>query len=205
MKYRKILYLIVLLGLVGTICHLYFQNKKKIFLIEQLVAINKQNSQKNESIRMYKNFREIESTLNGKELSKDLKLLDEKGDAVFLKDIITGNRLVMRYSELNCQTCIDTQLENLNNNINLFGVDNVVLFTTSRNRNYIRQFRKVNRVKFKIYNLSKELERLIPDIDMPYYFLIDEKSMRINCLFIPQKELLEQTNDYIENIKLKFY
>lgn len=69
----------------------------------------------------------------------------------------------------------------------------------------MNKFRKINKVKIKIYNLGETLDKEIHDIELPYFFVLEKNTMRVNCTFIPQKNKNDLTNNYIQNIQKKYF
>lgn len=126
-----------------------------------------------------------------------------RGEYIDLLDYVVGNKLIFRYSELNCSTCIDAQIQNLNEFAKLIGVHNILLLTTYQNDIYMQRFRKVNKIKFEILNIDQD--SVLADIGVPYFFILTSKEMRIQSMFIPQKEEPKLTYDYLQLIREKYF
>lgn len=118
-----------------------------------------------------------------------------------MSDIITGTKLVLRYSELNCNTCIDEQINNLNKISQNLGIENIILLTSYEHYTYMQKFKKVNKIKFAIYKIQDELEKDLEDIGLPYYFVLNNSNFRINNTYIGMKEIPELTTTYLKHIK----
>jgi hypothetical protein len=151
-----------------------------------------------------KSCREFEISFNGKKIPPNARVIGEK-DSIYLKDIIHDNSIVLRYSESHCNTCINTMIENLNKFSNYIESKNIILLSTSVSPNYISQIRKVKNIKFSIYELPPDLENLFKDIDIPYYFVIEKCSMRVNSAFVPQKEYPELIDAYLKNVIKEYF
>lgn len=58
-----------------------------------------------------------------------------------LSDIMSDNTLVLRYSEMHCDVCIDSIVSKLNIYQDSIGLQNIVLFTSTKNMNYVKSLR----------------------------------------------------------------
>jgi hypothetical protein len=152
-----------------------------------------------------KTCREFEIFFNGKTIPLNSKVIGERDSIIYLKDIIYDNSIILRYSELHCNTCVDIMIENLINYSNYIGNKNIILLSTSTTSNYIRQFKKFKNIEFMIYELTYGLEDLFIDIEIPYFFVIEKSTMRVNSAFIPQKEYPELIDKYLENIIKEYF
>jgi len=187
-----------------TIGNLFYKNKDLLLSNESLAVFIKNNASEKALLELYKADKEIEMKLNGKEIPLNSQLVNGK-DTIYLSDIIDSDKLIFRYSELHCNTCIDAQIDALKANIDLFNKNDVIILTKSTNRQYITQFKKFNKIEFPIYELTDSLEVIIPDIDLPYYFIIEKKTTRINSAFVPHKEISDITEKYLNLVKEKYW
>ena len=85
------------------------------------------------------------------------------------------------------------------------GLQNIVLFTSTKNMNYVKKFKRVNNIHFDIYGISNALDSVLVDIGMPYLFVYSFVDERINNVFVPQKENVKFTYEYLHSILLKYY
>ena len=122
-----------------------------------------------------------------------------------IADIISDNTLILRYSEMNCDVCVDSIVKRLNAYKDSIGLSNIVLLTTSQNSGYIKRFRKINKISFSIYNMGEVLDSILIDIGMPYLFVYSSNNDRINNVFVPQRENQPLTNEYLHSILMKYY
>jgi hypothetical protein len=156
---------------------------------------------------VYKTNRDFEVFFNGKIIPNDSKVVEAKGNMVFLKDIIEENTLILRYSDLNCNTCIDTMINNLFSISSFTGNINIIMLVTSQDTNYISLLKKGKNISFPIYKLSAELDKLFTDINLPYFFIIEKSitSIRINSTFVPLKEDQDLTHNYLQNVVQQYF
>lgn len=111
----------------------------------------------------------------------------------------TDNMLILRYSEMNCDVCVDSLISKLNLYMDSVGIENIALFTTSQNKGYIRRFKKVNKIKFDIYDIGLKLDSVLTDIGVPYFFVLS-RNRRVNNMFVPQSEYIDLTDKYLHSI-----
>jgi hypothetical protein len=71
--------------------------------------------------------------------------------------------------------------------------------------NYVKKFKRVNNIHFDIYGISNALDSVLVDIGMPYLFVYSFVDERINNVFVPQKENVKFTYEYLHSILLKYY
>ncbi|WP_291580762.1 hypothetical protein [Bacteroides sp.] len=197
---------VLLLFIVMTnLCWFYkYDTDKKV--IDALMKSVEASFLQNAELRMHKENRLYELEYNGDFLSDSLLLTDVNGLKVKLRDVINENKLILRYSELNCQTCVDEQINNLNTYADSIGVDRILLFTNYETDVYMRRFKKLNKIKFAIYNMKTDANKLLKDIGLPYMFVLSpNKKMRVQYMYIPQKEIPLLTSSYLKMVKDKFF
>ena len=81
---------------------------------DTIIRLVNEDSVKKSSHRIEREIRNYELRANGKVLNPSLEVFDTNGNKRTLSKIIDGNKLVLRYSELNCNTCVNKQIELLN-------------------------------------------------------------------------------------------
>ena len=69
----------------------------------------------------------------------------------------------------------------------------------------MRSFQKSNTVKFAIYNMEAEIDSVLVNIDLPYFFVLTPQEERIQCMYIPHKEIPFLTEVYLSSVKRKFF
>lgn len=203
MKMRD--YVLLLIVIVSNFCwfNKYNTDKKVIDALMKSVEVS---FLQNTELRIHKENRLYELEYNGEFLSDSLLLTDINGSKVRLRDIINENKLILRYSELNCQTCVDEQIKNLNIYADSIGIDRILLFTNYETEVYMRRFKKLNKINFSIYNMKIEANKILKDIGLPYMFILSpNKKMRIQYMYIPQKEIPILTSSYLSMMKDKFF
>lgn len=156
-------------------------------------------------IETLKEYRFNEVILNGTNMHADFSVVDIWENKKKMSEIISDNTLILRYSEMHCEVCVDSIVKKLNVYKDSIGLQNIVLLTTSQNFGYMRRFKKINSIPFGIYNMDEALDSVLVDIGMPYLFVYSTLSKRINNVFVPQKEAPQLTDEYLHSILMKYY
>ena len=149
--------------------------------------------------------RTCEMLLNGTRVRAGLNVVDLQYREKKISDVISDNTLILRYSEMNCDVCVDSIIKRLNVYKDSIGLSNIVLLTTSRNLGYTRRFKKINKISFGIYNMGKVLDSILVDIGMPYLFVYSSNNDRINNVFVPQKDNQRLSDEYLHSVLMKYY
>ncbi len=136
-------------------------------------------------------------------LDKNLEL-QNKGDSLLLSELnIIRPKLVLRYSELNCNVCVDSQFETLNRVTKQIGEENILIFGSYSKLDDLNRFKRINNIHLEIYNL-KNIGLSIDDENIPYYFVLDS-SLVVKDLFIPKDEYPDLTKSFFELISKKYF
>lgn len=131
-------------------------------------------------------------------------LQDTEGNSVdFFERLDTGRVLVLRYSELNCNVCVDSALSYFKTFMKKAGEDHARIIVDYNNDSYLYQFLRVNQLTESIiYRSVSDSNRV--EINTPYLFITD-KSRRIYDVFVPMKELPEVSKKYYNTIFEKYF
>lgn len=206
MKKKELLLTITLmLFLVVSNIYGYIRYKKVRDVQLILYELKKDSDLKIGQLGTLRECRNNEICLNGIVVSHDLEVTNLEGIKKKLSDIISNNTLVLRYSEMHCDVCLDNVINTLNLYQDSIGIQNIMLFTNTDNMNYIRKFKRINKIHFNIYSTDDKLDSILVDIGMPYLFIYSFDSKRINNVFVPQKEDVKLTSEYLHLIYLKYF
>jgi len=130
----------------------------------------------------------------GAELNPRLEVCDEKGDTLAIDSIISKPVLVLRYSELNCQSCVDDLLTTIKES-DLFNASNTLLLAYYSEPAYLYQFKRMNRLELPVFSI--QYTGLPPDtLNLPYFFLMNSK-LQISNVFIPEEGNTDAINTYL--------
>lgn len=119
---------------------------------------------------------------DGIKLNSNIEMENLKGDKIQLAHaIINPKTLVMRFTQFNCNSCVDLILEAIMTNSS-YNNSNALLLADYKNRPYIN---KRNNSKIPIYSIAKSTLWL-DTLNMPYLFLIDQNA-QVSNVYIPQE------------------
>ena len=120
----------------------------------------------------------------GAKLNPLLEACNEKGDTLVINNIILKPVLVLRYSELNCQSCVDDLLTEIKED-GIFNATNTLLLAYYSEPAYLYQFKRMNRLELPVFSIQHT--GLPPDtLNLPYFFLMNSK-LQISNVFIPEE------------------
>lgn len=206
MKKKELLLTIILvLFLVLSNIYGYIRYKKVRDVQLILHELKKDSDLKIGQLGALEECRNYEMCLNGVEVSPDLEVTNLEGVKKKLSGVISNNTLILRYSEMHCDVCLDSVINKLNLYQDSIGIQNIMLLTNTDKINYIRKFKRINNIHFNIYSTDNKLDSVLVDIGMPYLFVYSFESKRMNNVFVPQKENVKLTSEYLHLIYLKYF
>lgn len=113
-------------------------------------------------------------------------------------------KLVLCYSELNCNICVDSALLYFNSFASSVSLNNTILLVEYNTPNYLSRFVRLNNIKTdNIYRIFSEPESPLAN-DQPFLFILDS-DMRMKDVFYPLKEYPELSAMYYTTIKKKYF
>lgn len=115
-------------------------------------------------------------------------------------------KLVLRFSHLSCDVCIDTALHILKRAETGFHEEDVTLMLTYNNVQDLRQFERVNQVRFPSV-LIPAIHPLSPadELNLPYFFVLLPGNRNLRHIFFPVKENPARTREYLRVIREKYF
>lgn len=191
---------ILVVGLLVCLCYI----GKQYILNRQLYNSNDSFNKENIYLSVLQQKRESEFLLNGRQLSKDIEIYDKKIKYKW-NEIIQEDKLVFFFSELYCDVCIEAQIVNLKGMSDSVGYQNILFLVNSFSLRYVQQLINKYDLKFQIYQFDKDLYQEIPDMHEPYFFILEKQSMRMQSVFIPQKENSESAMKYLGAVYSKYF
>lgn len=164
-----------------------------------------QNACQNESELAYRSqlfsylmFMQLESEgcqLNFKVASSDsLALYTE------LKESI---KLAFFHSEVNCNSCVESNISFLNDLGDSIGRQNIIFLTSYRHKRDLVVFKRINQIKFPVYNVGST-GLAMEELNEPFLFIINEH-LKAECVFVPIKEDSLHLKRYLNLIKQKYF
>lgn len=188
------------------------------FLIYSIVASKNNQKYNNDIIVNIKNsldiekkrglvrdyFLNLELKYNDYKISDELNLIDEKGNIFRIKEKLNTKKIIFRYSELQCNVCVEKQIQSLKRYKDKIGVDNILIIADYSNFRNLIVFKKINSLDIPVYNLSKKMSLEIEKKDIPYFFIADN-SLVAKDYFIPIKEIKNYTDNYLNTMYIKHF
>lgn len=192
--------------LILSLCYYNIQLRNTIKLSVDLLK-NSNSKQLNDSLQnrfILNNL--VQNLENSGALLDNITIEDFNNKTYQLKELINErSKLIFMFSELNCQTCIDMQLPNIEQLSKDIGAENIILLASYSNKRDLFQFARINRIKLEIYNFDKnDIQIPIIDSNVPFFFIINS-NLTSNCFFIPEKSLPKHTISYLNIVKHRFF
>lgn len=115
--------------------------------------------------------------------------------------IDTSNKLVFRFSQIYCGTCVTREIRLLKEFAKEIGWENIIFIATNSDEEYLLRFKRASQIKTKIFNVPISYFRLDDEsIDTPYMFIVDSDFI-FKELFISMRENEERTRIHLKKIK----
>ena len=170
--------------------------EKQAELIHKLQLENKTLENK---LLVHKNHISSMLESEGLQLDRNLFLISETFDTLKLKDLVKSQQiLIFRYTELNCDDCVNSQVKNIVELINIYKIDQIAFFTNYEEALHLSNFKRLNQLQIKIYKI-KNLGINIENLNTPYFFLLN-KDCKIEHVYIPDKNNNELTQSFFKLI-----
>lgn len=120
----------------------------------------------------------------------------------FLLSEIVGNNsvLVYRYSDINCNTCIEAEIEVLQNIFKVNFKSILILCSYNIDRDFY-MFKKINKIKFPIYKIEYNSFDWLPEKDKNPYCFILHPDLKISNIYIPDKSFPIMNEMYLNAVK----
>jgi hypothetical protein len=196
-------------GIIGKCGIIIFVVINITLLLNLCISKNKNSNTQNTEIDTSIEVNKIETTNidEGKAINPGVEFVTLNSDSVKINRIITDiPKIVFRYSELNCWSCIERILVQCERYEKYDCIKKNIIIVA----NY-KEFRAF-KVNFDIYNFSfdsylysNNFETLINDVnEMPYMMVIDT-NFTANMFFVlsPENEMV--LNDYFEKVHDKYF
>ncbi|TGV03448.1 hypothetical protein [Flavivirga rizhaonensis] len=108
-------------------------------------------------------------------MDKNTRFLDIKGNLILAKDLFKTKKIVLRYSESNCEDCISSEINTILNNNNELK-ERIILIAYYKNKRdlfvYHKEFKKKGLDNIEMYLLTENgLNVSIEKLNMPFYFV----------------------------------
>lgn len=133
------------------------------------------------------------------------KIIDYNEKPFLLSDIIkSDNKLVLYFTEDICESCLLSLLDIVNQKEFASISDNLILIASFNRYNSFKLFISNYKFNFKVYCIeNNKIEISKKDTSNPCFFILDE-NLRINHLFVHDKNNELLTKLYLENVNLYY-
>ena len=201
----KYIYIIIIAGLMSCLVYFVLINKEYQICTSKMITntLNALEIEKNRGL-LKDSFLNLELKYNDTKISEKLILTDEKGTEYKIKEKLNTKKIVFRYSELQCNVCVEKQIESLKKYKDKIGIDNILILADYSNYRNLILFKRMNSLDIPVYNLSKKLSLELEKKDLPYFFILDN-SLIAKDYFIPIKEIKNYTDNYLNIMYTKHF
>ncbi len=127
---------------------------------------------------------------------------DMDGKLIRMDSIFKTPKLVFRFSQTNCDMCIEAEMKHLKS-LNM--EENVICLASYNNIRMVKLAKQQYQVQFPIYFLPLNLNNFVlprakEESGMPYFFYVDQH-LHAHYLFTPSKQFPEISKRYIAKFK----
>ena len=201
----KITYYSIVIGIL-LLCNgviLYRFNKKEEEHTKEITKLKKESKEYKYEILKESSLHQIKS--EAIKLKPVILLEPATGNNIKLSDLISGPKLILRYSELNCDVCVNQEVKNLKNLEKEIGRENIIIIASYNDPKHLNLFRRINQVEAEIYNIGEgKLNIPLETANAPFLFVLDP-SLITKTVFMPSKEIPEMSETYYKLIISKFF
>ena len=127
----------------------------------------------------------------GRRMQLDDIVCEDGNKFYCLKDVIHSECIVVRLSQNNCSPCINALMTILQKQ----NMHNTIFFVNYENEQFLDDLKKY-KVQSRFFKAGL-LPLPIDSLNIPYCFVVD-KALNIDNIFIPNKDVLDQTIQYFE-------
>ena len=173
---------------------------------QQSNVLLNQESNKSDELNSYKiNF--AVNILNSNYHLDNVIIKDSLNNILSLKELFKDKQeqlLVCRFSQMHCESCVNSSIQILRNRIDSIGTNKVVFLGNHRNNKIFNRVIPLYKIQdMRVYNCPA-INIPVEKLGYPYYFILD-KNLQISNVFVPDKAKPNITNKYLENICKRFW
>lgn len=128
---------------------------------------------------------------SGKQIPLNYRVVAENGDTLLLVDLLEPNTIIFKYSDLNCNSCVDSVFSIINKQrLN----DRLIIISKYKDPRYLSIFKRIHKYTMPIYNEIGQLPFTIDALNIPYFFYYQDKNYCTHFFYTIK-----------DNIMLKYY
>jgi len=140
----------------------------------------------------------LNNHLTGTRLPEIINIVEP--DSIPLTSLGNKNLLVLRYSDIHCNTCIDEEVESLQKVFEGKLEHVIILCSYNSERDFIA-FRRLNRLRLQAYRIPHNAFDWVPEkTDKPYYFMVNPDN-KVSNFYVPNRSYPNLTNNYLQSIR----
>ena len=135
-----------------------------------------------------------------------IKISSTTGKTIHLSDLVLGKpKLFFWFTDLHCQVCVETQLEQLKSFASLIGKDNIIILASLKSEKAAYLYKRTKKILLPTYFIDKKMSNVFLKANTsPFYFAIDKKH-RINSIIIADVYDDRLMTDYFKHIKESYF
>lgn len=141
-------------------------------------------------------------TYSNRKLSPTIKVYRGKNEEFLLKDLIDSKKLIYRISDNTCEICYDDVLNLFTNYSEVVNNENLIIIVPLDRIRELKVYLEQQNSDIPFYGIKKGELGLEVDKYYPFLFLL-EKDMDVEHVFVPSKNEIQTTKDYLDIIKFR--
>lgn len=138
---------------------------------------------------------------------KDIIVKDSLNKPLHLSDFFKNGQkaiILCRFSETNCESCINYSIKTLLRWSNMIGKENILFLVTYRNNKLFNRQKILYGIDTLNTMNTKEFQLFTEELGYPYYVIIDS-TLQVLKTFIPNKGTPLIDNEYLDLISKQLF
>jgi len=144
---------------------------------------------------------------NGQPLSDSLIISDENRSYTtreFVNTFLKSNKLFFRYTDVNCNACVDSSLTVIKAFSEKLRDTNIIILASYQTARDLYVWKRINKIKNPVLSIPyKSLAIKTENLNEPFFFVLNRFDRTVQNLFIPAKEYMRTTDEYLQSIQTK--
>lgn len=148
------------------------------------------NQQRKKELEMFK--------ISNSYFPDDFQLMDAEGVNVSIRKLTkSGLKIVFRFTELNCESCIDSLIPKVRNLSNKIGSENVICIISYSSPNATKILKERYNMKNEFYFVDSQTlkQTYVEHLNNPYFFILWNN--RTKFIYMPDQITPVKTDDYL--------
>jgi hypothetical protein len=144
---------------------------------------------------------------NGQLLNDSLRIYDENRAYTtreFVNMFLKSNKLFFRYTDVNCNACVDSSLIKIKAFSEKLRDSNVIILASYQTARDLYVWKRINKITNPVFRISyKSLAIKTENLNEPFFFVLNKYDRTVQNLFIPAKEYMHTTDEYLQSMLTK--